>query len=139
MKKYIGLSVLSLGVIMLFSFMFYSNSESAKADDAFDLNTYMRETVYKELGVLTGYNPKKSFSRCPSGFSYRADEKTNETLAYGTIYNAEGCHMEPFCEYKIVVAEKKTFLKKTKTEPFIALADFVKQESKNIEKDPAKF
>ena len=44
--------------------------------------------------------------------------------------------MEPFCEYKIIIAEKKTFLKKTANEPFIAMNDFIKDE---LENDPAKF
>ena len=136
MKKYIGLSILSISVIALFSFIFYGNSEASKADSEFNLDTFMRDNVYTEIGVLTGYNPKKSFSRCPSGFSYVENEKATAAVSYGTIYNAEGCHMEPFCEYKIIIAEKKTFLKKTANEPFIAMNDFIKDE---LENDPAKF
>ena len=74
MKKYIGLSILSISVIALFSFIFYGNSEASKADSEFNLDTFMRDNVYTEIGVLTGYNPKKSFSRCPSGFSYVENE-----------------------------------------------------------------
>lgn len=136
MKKYIGLSILSLSVIALFSFIFYGNSEASKADSEFNLDTFMRDNVYTEIGILTGYNPKKSFSRCPSGFSYVENEKATAAVSYGTIYNAEGCHMEPFCEFKIIVAEKKTFLKKTTNEPFIAMNDFIKDE---MESNPAKF
>jgi hypothetical protein len=128
MRKYIGLSVLSLSVITLFSFMLYSNSEANLASKEFDLYQFMEDEVYTEIGVLTGYNPKKSFSRCPSGLSHESSEKSTDAVAYGTIYNAEGCHMEPFCDYKIIIAERKTFLKKTPNEPFIAMADFVKKE-----------
>lgn len=128
MKKSLSLIVLSLGVITLFSFMFYSNSESALDDAQFDLDNHMHKIVYKELAVLTGYNPQKSYSRCPSGFSYHQADKSNAEVAYGTIYNAEGCHREPFCEFKVMIATKKTFLKKTATEPFIAMSDFVKKE-----------
>jgi len=134
MKKYIGLTVLSLSVIALFSFVYF---ESAAPKDAeFNLDTFMRDKVYTEIGVLTGYNPKKSFSRCPSGFSFNENEKSTDAVAYGTIYNAEGCHMEPFCQFKIIKAEKKTFLKKTQNEAFVAMSDFVKAE---LESDPAKF
>ena len=138
MKKYIGLSILSLSVVALFSFIFFGNSELSKANSEFNLDTFMRDKVYTEIGVLTGYNPKKSFSRCPSGFTYVENEKATAAVSYGTIYNAEGCHMEPFCEFKIIVAEKKTFLKKTANEPFIAMADFIKEET-DPEADPAKF
>jgi hypothetical protein len=128
MKKLMSLIVLSLGVVTLFSFMFYANSEKALNDAEFNLNDHMHKVVYKEIGVLTNYNPQKSYSRCPSGFSFNQSDKTNAEVAYGTIYNAEGCHREPFCEFKVIIAEKKTFLKKTPTEPFIAMSDFVKKE-----------
>ena len=137
MKKYIGLSILSLSIITLFSFIAYSDSEAGRGNNEFDLNQFMRDKVYTEIGVLTGYNPKKSFSRCPSGLSHNTSEKTTDEVAYGTIYNAEGCDMEPFCEFKIIIAERKTFLKKTPNEPFIAMADFVKKEQRKQE--TAKF
>ncbi len=128
MKKSLSLIVLSLGVVTLFSFMFYANSEKALSDAEFNLNDHMHKIVYKELSALTGFNPEKSYSRCPSGFSFNESEKTTSEVAYGTIYNAEGCHREPFCEFKVMIAERKTFLKKTPTEPFIAMSDFVKKE-----------
>lgn len=136
MKKSLSLIVLSLGVVALFSFMFYSNSEKALKETEFNLNDHMHKIVYKELSVLTGYNMQKSYSRCPSGFSYNEAEKSNAEVAYGTIYNAEGCHREPFCEFKVMIAERKTFLKKTTTEPFIAMSDFIKKEQ---DKRTAKF
>lgn len=136
MKKSLSLIVLSLGVVTLFSFMFYANSEKALSDAEFNLNDHMHKVVYRELNVLTGYNAQKSYSRCPSGFSFNQSDKTNTDVAYGTIYNAEGCHREPFCEFKVMIAEKTTFLKKTPTEPFIAMSDFVKKEQ---EKKTAKF
>lgn len=136
MKKYLSLSVLSLGVIALFSFMFYSNSEKALDEAEFNLDNHMHNVVYKEIGVLTGFNAEKSYSRCPSGFSYNEAEKSTAEVAYGMIYNAEGCHREPFCEFKIMTAERKTFLKKTPTEPFIAMSDFIKKEQ---DKSVAKY
>ncbi|MBI3133961.1 MAG: hypothetical protein HYZ14_04725 [Bacteroidetes bacterium] len=136
MKKSLSLIVLSLGIITLFSFMMYSNSEKAVSDAEFDLDTHMEKIVFKEVGVLTGYDAKKSYSRCPSGLSYSEDQKSTAQVSYGTIYNAEGCSREPFCQFKIMIAERKTFLKKTPNEPFIAMSDFVKREQ---EKRTAKF
>ena len=128
MKKSLNLIVLSLGVVTLFSFMFYANSEKAVSDAVFNLDNHMEKIVFKEIGILTGYDAKKSYSRCPSGLSYSEDQKSNAEVAYGTIYNAEGCSRNPFCQFKVMVAERKTFLKKTPNEPFIAMSDFVKRE-----------
>ena len=136
MKKSLNLIVLSLGVITLFSFMFYANSEKAISDAEFNLDSHMERVVFKEIGVLTGYDAKKSYSRCPSGLSYSEDQKTTAQVAYGTIYNAEGCDRKPFCQFKVMIAERKTFLKKTPNEPFIAMSDFVKREQ---DKRTAKF
>lgn len=136
MKKSLSLIVLSLGVVTLFSFMFYTNSEKALADAEFNLSNHMEKVVYKEIGVLTGYDAKKSYSRCPSGLSFSEDQKSNDEVAYGTIYNAEGCSRQPFCQFKVLIAERKTFLKKTPNEPFIAMSDFVKREQ---EKRTVKF
>jgi hypothetical protein len=136
MKKSLSLIVLSLGVVTLFSFMFYSNSEKAVSEAEFSLDNHMEKVVFKEIGILTGYDAKKSYSRCPSGLSYSEDQKSNEAVAYGTIYNAEGCSRNPFCQFKVIVAERKTFLKKTPNEAFIAMSDFVKREQ---EKRVAKY
>lgn len=129
MKKYLNLILLSTGIVALFSFMLYSNSEKAVADQEFDLDNHMHKVVYKELSVLTGFNPERSYSRCPSGFSYsNDDQKSNAEVAYGTIYNSEGCHREMFCQFKVMIEKKTTFLKKTANEPFVAMSDFIKKE-----------
>lgn len=128
MKKSMNLIVLSLGIVTLFSFMFYSNSERAIAEGQFDLNQHMEKIVFKELGALVGYDARKSYSRCPTGLSYSEDERSTAQVSYGTIYNAEGCDRNPFCQFKVIVSERKTFLKKTPNEPFLAMSDFIKKE-----------
>lgn len=136
MKKSMNLIFLGTGILLLFSFMVFSNSEKALSDAEFNLDQHMERVVFKEIGILTGYDARKSYSRCPSGLSYSEDQKSNAEVAYGTIYNAEGCNREPFCQFKVMIAEKKTFLKKTPNEPFIAMSDFVKREQ---DKRTAKF
>ncbi|MBK9190068.1 MAG: hypothetical protein IPM77_00460 [Crocinitomicaceae bacterium] len=136
MKKSLNLILLGTGILVLFSFMVFSNSEKALSDAEFNLDQHMERIVFKEIGILTGYDARKSYSRCPSGLSYSEDQKSNSEVAYGTIYNAEGCSREPFCQFKVMIAEKKTFLKKTPNEPFIAMSDFVKREQ---DKRTAKF
>jgi len=131
-----NLIFLGTGILLLFSFMVFSNSEKALSDAEFNLDQHMERVVFKEIGILTGYDARKSYSRCPSGLSYSEDQKSNAEVAYGTIYNAEGCNREPFCQFKVMIAEKKTFLKKTPNEPFIAMSDFVKREQ---DKRTAKF
>lgn len=131
-----NLIFLGTGILLLFSFMVFSNSEKALSDAEFNLDQHMERVVFKEIGILTGYDARKSYSRCPSGLSYSEDQKSNADVAYGTIYNAEGCSREPFCQFKVMIAEKKTFLKKTPNEPFIAMSDFVKREQ---DKRTAKF
>lgn len=111
--------------------MIYENSDKAISENEFNLSKHMSDVVFKELQVLTGYNPAKSYSRCPSGMSYSEDKRSTEEIAYGTIFNAEGCDRKPFCQFKVVAETRKTFLKKNPTDPFIAMSDYIKREKDN--------
>lgn len=136
MKKSIYLFVLAGGIFTLFSFMLFSNAEKTTAENEFNLNDHMHKVVYKELAVLTGYNPQKSYSRCPSGFSFHKDDvKSNDAIAYGTIFSAQGCTRDEFCHFKVMVEGRKTFLKKETNDQFLAMDDFVKEEQSKMKKE----
>jgi hypothetical protein len=129
MKKYIVLTFVVGFVLTMSSFVSTTNEndgDNTKVSNS-DVWEYMNENVFTELRQLVHYDKKKSFSRCPSGFGQYMDNKmTNDEFVYGTITFAQGCDREEYCFYKIDWNKKKTFLKKTEKEAFVAMDTFVK-------------
>lgn len=132
MKKYILSTVLGIGVIALCSFMFSGTSENVSDDKALnesEVYDFVRKEVYPQLEVLTTHDPRRVFSRCPSGFSsVYNDELSDGSYAIGTIYDAEGCSRVEFCDYKIDMLTKATFLKNTDEKEYLAIGEFIEIE-----------
>ncbi len=102
-----------------------------------DVSAFLWDNVYPELDVLTPNSYKRSFSRCPSGFSQSLDEeKTGDTFAFGTIFNADGCYREEFCDYKVNMIEKLVYLKNLDEKEYVAMDEYIAMEK---DKKTAKF
>lgn len=139
MKKYIAFSFVAVVLLIMSSFASSSNKVENDGEDKEISNSevweYMHDNVFTELNTLVNYNEKRSFSRCPSGFSqYMDDEKSNNDFVYGTITFAQGCDRDEFCFYKIDWGKKETFLKKKENQDFASLDTFVKTEKKKVAK-----
>lgn len=139
MKKYIAISFVAAVLLIMSSF---SASNATSENDGGDKEIsnaevweHMHENVFTELNTLVNYDKKRSFSRCPSGFSqYMDEEKSNDIFVYGTISFAQGCDRDEFCLYKIDWEKKDTYLKKTEKDDFLALDAFVKKEKGKVAK-----
>lgn len=137
MKKYIALSFVAAVLLMFSSFGSSSadNEDNSTEISNSDVWEFMHDNVFDELNVLVNYDKKRSFSRCPSGFSQHMDaEKSTEDFVYGEITFAQGCSRDEFCDYKIDWNKKETFLKKEKQKDFVSLSTFVKTEKKKTAK-----
>lgn len=140
MKKYFGVLFASTAIV-LFSVFISSYQEAIENNDDKieyqEVSDFLWENVYPQLDVLAPNDLKKSFSRCPSGFSQSLDEKqTGNVYAYGTIYNAEGCSREEFCEYKVNMNEKTAELRNLGEKEYLAMDEYIAIEK---EKLTAKF
>lgn len=139
MKKLTGILSMSIGIVILSVFISSYEKTETSTDEKLDysvVSKYLSENVYPELEVLAPYSAKKSFSRCPSGFSQSMDtDKTGNVLAFGTIYNAEGCSRVEFCDYKVDMVNKEAYLKNLDDKEYMAMDKYIEGEK---EKKTAK-
>ena len=128
MKKIIGFSI-ALGLALCFSsFSTTINSDDNEVSNS-EIWKHMSENVFTKLNTLVEYDKESIFSRCPSGFGQHQDkELSNNKMIFGTITFAEGCARDEFCLYKLNWETKKTYLKKTESDEFVAIQEFIKQQ-----------
>lgn len=126
MKKLIATVLLSVGLISFSALMASETGTPTGETDYTKVHTHIRKVVYPKLYDLVDYNPKKSFSRCPSGFAHSIEEeKTQDMWVFGTMYYRQGCSSETFCYFKMNMETEKVFLKKENEKTYASLSNFV--------------
>ena len=138
MKKYLGLTLMVVSIISLSSFIPSNNTTNGDKNEITNSQVweFMQDNVFNKLNELVSYDKKKSFSRCPSGFSQQMnDDQKKENFVYGSISFAEGCDRKHYCYYGVNWNTKKTYLKKSRSDKYVAMSSFIKNE----EAETAKF
>lgn len=132
MKKYLGMGIMGVAIAVFSIVLSSYEKQEEVTEEGFtysDVSKFLRENVFTKLEVLSPYSAKKSFSRCPSGFSHNLDEKqSGNIMAFGTIYNAEGCSRYPFCNYMVDMVEKEVFLKNLEEDTYQDMATYIEVE-----------
>jgi hypothetical protein len=137
MKKYLGLTLLAVTIISLCSFIPSNKNRNGEKNEITNSEVweFMQDNVFDKLNKLVSYDKKKSFSRCPSGFSQRMnEEQKREHFVYGSITFAEGCQRKHYCYYGVNWNTKKTYLKKSRSDEYVTMNVFIKNEEADIAK-----
>lgn len=102
---------------------------AATGDEGKDFSAatdYLRKTIYPKLYKAVDYDPKKSFSRCPSGFAHDIDEtaSTND-LVVGLLYYRQGCSSDTFCEFQLDMNSHEMSMRKEGDSQYASMGQFI--------------
>lgn len=125
MKKLIAILVLGVS-IGAFGIMVSVPGEKEGSTEYDQVHDHLRSEIYPKLYKLTDYSPKKSFSRCPSGFAHSIDEgKSTDLWVYGTMYYRQGCSSDVFCDFKMNLETNRLFMKDEDEKTYASMDAFV--------------
>lgn len=134
MKKIIGFSIALTLALCFSSFGKNANLEEDGVSNT-EVWQHLSKNVFTKLNTLVDYDEENIFSRCPSGFGqYQDKERSGSEMIFGTITFSEGCAREEFCFYKLDWNTKKTYLKKTQSDQYMAVREFIKEQKPKMAK-----